>query len=81
MRLLIFALLAYLLYRLLRGVLAPSLKARKSESAGAIDEMVKDPICQTYIPMRDSQRRVIEGKEYFFCSKECAEKFEKEPRG
>ena len=81
MRLLIFALLAYLLYRLLRGVLAPGLKARKSESAGAIDEMVKDPICQTYIPMRDSQRRVIEGKEYFFCSKECAEEFEKEPRG
>jgi uncharacterized protein len=79
-RLLILAFLAYVLYRLLKGVFASGQKIKRDESGGAIDEMVKDPSCQTYIPLRDSIRRVIGGGEYFFCSKECADKFEKEKR-
>jgi YHS domain-containing protein len=38
--------------------------------------MVQDPSCKTYIPKRDARRKVIEGKEYFFCSKDCADRFE-----
>jgi uncharacterized protein len=80
MRLLILALLAYVLYRLLRGFFTPGQKLKGNEGRGAIDEMVKDPLCETYVPLRDSQRRVIGGREYFFCSKECADKFEKEQK-
>ena len=80
MRFLIFFLLAYLLYRILRGLIAPAQKPKNRDGSVTIDEMVQDPSCQTYIPLRDAQRRVIMGKEYYFCSKECFENFEKEIR-
>ena len=81
MRLLILIFLAYLLYRVLRWVFASTQKLKTSDNGATIDEMVQDPSCQTYIPLRDSQRRFIGGREYFFCSRECADKFEKEMKG
>ena len=78
MRLLIFAVLAYLLYRVLRGFFSSGQKIKNIEKGGAIDEMVKDPFCKTYIPQRDAKRKVIDGKEYYFCSEECANKFQEE---
>lgn len=76
-RFLIFALFAYLLYRVLRGLIEPALKSGNRRNNGTIDEMVQDPSCQTYIPLREAKRKVIGGQEYYFCSKECCEKFEK----
>ena len=78
MKLLIFAFLAYLLYRLVKGVFGPRQEIDKGMNGGVIDEMVQDPYCETYIPRRDSVMRHIEGKEYFFCSTECASKFKSE---
>jgi YHS domain-containing protein len=80
MRLLILAFLAYVLYRLVKGVLSQGRRPQRQEKQGSIDEMVQDPLCKTYIPLRDAQRRVISGKEYFFCSRECAERFELEEK-
>ena len=77
-RFLIFALLAYLLYRVLRGIIEPALKSGNGRNSGAIDEMVQDPSCQTYIPLREAKRKVIGGREYYFCCKECCDKFENE---
>lgn len=77
MRLLIFAVLAYLLYRVLRSYFGSGQKITKTQNGGVIDEMVKDPFCDTYIPVRDAKRRVIDGREYFFCSEACADKFQK----
>ena len=76
LRILIFGLLAYLLYRLLKGLIAPSLKSGRRNKDRIIDEMVQDPFCRTYIPLRSAKRKVIRGQEYYFCSKECCEKFE-----
>jgi YHS domain-containing protein len=78
MRLLIFAFLAYLLYRVIKGVLSSGQRPIRRNDRGTIDEMVQDPLCKTYIPLRDALTRTIGGKEYFFCSSECADKFEKE---
>jgi len=83
MRLLILALLVYILYRVLRLYMGPGRKPgeasmRKSEPGGVIDEMVRDPLCKTYIPLREAERRVIDGETYFFCSDQCADTFEKE---
>ena len=78
MRLIILALLGYLLYRLIRGLFSSSQRITRTENGGVIDEMIQDPVCKTYIPLRDAQKRVIDGREYFFCSKECADKFENE---
>lgn len=78
MRLIIFAILAYVLYRILRGVFGSGQKIKNTEKGEVIDEMVKDPFCNTYVPQRDAKRKVIDGEEYFFCSEECANKFQKE---
>ena len=80
LRLIVFGLLAYLLYRILRGLIAPSLKSGRQDSGGVIDEMVQDPSCRTYIPLRNAKKKVIMGKAYYFCSDECCEKFEQETK-
>jgi|GEM_PF-714796 len=67
MRFLLLAILAYVLYRLVRFFfISSSKKLHKTDPTGTIDEMVQDPVCKTYIPVRGSQRRIIGGKEYFF---------------
>ena len=78
MRLLFYILLAYVLYRIVRWLITPVLKTKKGNGEGTVDVMVQDPSCQTYIPMRGAKRKVIEGKEYYFCCRECCEKFEQE---
>ena len=77
-RLLIFFLLAYLLYRVLRNLVGPVLNQSKKPASDMVDEMVQDPSCLTYIPLRDAKKKVIEGKTYYFCSDACCEKFERE---
>ena len=77
-KLIIYVVLGYLLYRVFKGLFSQSKGLEKKGSARVIDEMVQDPICKTYIPRRDAQKRAIGGDEYFFCSNECASKFELE---
>jgi len=43
-------------------------------------EMVKDPICQTYIPTSLALQKTINGQRYYFCSEECASKFAEQHR-
>ncbi len=75
-RFIILALLGYFLYRTIKGVFRSNKKIDRSVDGGVIDEMVQDPFCKTYIPRRESIKRVIDGNEYRFCSDECASKFE-----
>jgi YHS domain-containing protein len=73
-RLIIFILLGFFLYRLVRRALGTVSRPRRAPD-GVIDEMVQDPQCKTYVPRRDARRKVIDGKEHYFCSKECEDKF------
>jgi YHS domain-containing protein len=46
------------------------------------DQLVKDPICSTYVVSARSVRREIEGVTRHFCSDECANRYERErPEG
>jgi uncharacterized protein len=36
--------------------------------------MVKDDVCNTYIPKEEAIREVRDGRERFFCSEECRRK-------
>ena len=78
MRLLIFAILFFLLYQIVKKVITASRMIDRTADGNVIDEMVQDPVCKTYVPRRDAQRRVLGGEEYFFCSPECAARFESE---
>ena len=76
LRLIISAVIIYLVYRLAKGFLGSGKKADRVSPGGVIDEMVQDPFCKTYIPRREAVRKVVRGQESFFCSQECAERFE-----
>lgn len=75
-RFLITIALAYIFYRLFRNLFKPNIKvSRQQDPQAVISEMVQDPYCKTYIPRNEAYRAVLGGREVFFCSKECAEKF------
>ena len=79
MRLLFFAALIYLGYRVFKWWLLPGTDANPrvhQEVAGQIDDvMIKDPYCQVYFPKREGIELVIDGKPLYFCSKECRDKY------
>jgi YHS domain-containing protein len=79
-RLITFAVLLYLLYRLVKGFLTQGKEYKEKAQDGAVDEMVQDPVCKTYIPRREAVKRSFEGKIILFCSKECADKFKFEEK-
>jgi uncharacterized protein len=39
------------------------------------EEMVRDPVCHLYLPRSEAIRRKIQGREHFFCSPGCLDKF------
>ena len=73
---------AYLVYRVLKGVmsLGPGREVREADENAQVDEMVQDPQCRTYVPLRDAYKKTIGGRKVYFCSRECAERYEQESR-
>ena len=75
-RLIYYAIVAYIIYSIyqfLKNLGRP--RRRPDETARPSGVMVKDEACQTYLPKNEALREVIEGREYFFCSKDCRQKF------
>lgn len=75
-RLIYYILIAYVIYIAVRfiqnlgkRIQAPKPKPRLSGM------MVKDEACNTYVPKEEALRDVIDGQEFFFCSKECRKNF------
>ncbi|MEX2224467.1 MAG: hypothetical protein WEG40_22010 [Candidatus Rokuibacteriota bacterium] len=77
--LLLLALIAVVLLVLTR--LPAAWRARlPSTRRRAPDELVKDPVCQTYVVMSRAIRSEAGGAPLFFCSRECAARFEQGDR-
>jgi len=78
-RFIIFAILCYVLYRVVKSLVLPSpAKPKKpfTQSYGTItDEMVMDPHCHVYIPKREAITLKKAGETLYFCSKECKKKY------
>jgi len=71
-----YALLAYIIYLIIKffnSLNKASKSHRTSEHSKGI--MVKDEVCNTYLPKEDAIKEIFEGKEYYFCSNECRTKF------
>lgn len=74
-RLLILAVLFYILYRLLFGGRKKKAVPTKKPKIQVQDTLVEDPICHTYVPESQSLSVVQGGKTYYFCSQECLDTF------
>ena len=69
LRLLLYFLIAYVVFSALKAYLAARKSGKRSGSkAPAGEEMVLDPQCQSYVPKRDA---ILQDGNYF-CSQECA---------
>ena len=64
--------LAYIFFRLYRAATRP--KKGQGEPRRIQGVMVKDDVCNTYIPREEAIRDVRDGQERFFCSEECRRK-------
>jgi uncharacterized protein len=78
-RLLIFGLLIYLGYRAVRTLVdGSSLNGRSvsGKNVGKIDDvMIKDPYCEVYFPQKEGVHLREGGKDLYFCSEDCRDKY------
>ncbi len=78
-RLIVYIIIVYFIYKLFK-ILKKS-KIEKSnhdqfqpeKTAG--EDLIEDPVCHTYIPLSQAYKKTISGKDYYFCSKQCSEKY------
>jgi YHS domain-containing protein len=81
LRFLALALLAVLVFLVLRAAVAGLMGGLRGQVRGhtparpARDELVKDPVCETYVPRRTALTRTAGAATYYFCGPICAGKF------
>lgn len=64
-------LLVFLLWPIVRRLLPPPTRRPRAIQ----DELVKDPVCQTYVLRSRAVTRETGGTTHYFCSRECAARF------
>ncbi|MCP4215917.1 MAG: YHS domain-containing protein [bacterium] len=78
LRLLMLAVVGYVLYRVLwKGEGLDFFRSKKKKSTGKAPlKMRKDPVCGTYLP--EDQAVMLRRKRdtFYFCSEECKKKFQ-----
>lgn len=75
-RFILFLFVAYVVFlfvRIYRGMKRVKTRSRPTRQVRGV--MVKDEICDTYIPREEALTEVRGGVEHYFCSEECRRKF------
>ena len=79
-RFFIFIILIYILYKVIKNVgqLKPAKNGNYQFKASPVggEDLVEDPVCHTYVPLSQAFKKEISGNDYYFCSKQCSEKYE-----
>ena len=81
MRLIIYAILAFIIYYLIRGFSKKTPKYQEPPSFHPGEtgkELKKDPVCGTYIPEDTPYRLKHKGVLWYFCSEKCMKTFQKQ---
>ena len=75
----ILAVVGYVFYRALKSWMFPDPNAPKTvadKRIGKIDDvMIKDPFCEAYFPRRNAVHLNYGGKDLYFCSAACKDKY------
>ena len=77
-KLLIFALLGFLIYTfytMISRTLTGGPKSTPREKTRQGEDMVRDPQCGTYVPRGDALEKTIDGRKYYFCSARCRDSY------
>ena len=82
LRLIILAILFYLGYRMLRGLLLDHFKKKATEEKKETkveDVLVECPVCHTLIPKKQAIRVVKNDETHYLCSEKCCDSFTDNP--
>ena len=78
-RFIILFIVGYVLYRSLKSWIFPAASSSRSVSSKTTaeidDVMIKDPFCEAYFPKRNGGHLNISGKDLYFCSNQCKDKY------
>ncbi|MBN2408821.1 MAG: hypothetical protein JXE07_03715 [Candidatus Aminicenantes bacterium] len=75
-RFLFYIILAYVIYLFVRLLLFPRRLSRRDRPRPRLSGMmVKDEVCNTYLPKDEAILDRIDGKDHYFCSEACRRKF------
>jgi len=78
-KVLIVLILLYVGYKaivILRRVKSQEVKGyRAADTPPRGEDLVQDPFCKTYVPKSQAYLNEIEGRQQYFCSRECCEKY------
>lgn len=82
MRFLIFALIIYLAYRVLKSRLGSFQQGGEDQDETSLQntELIQDPQCGTYFLRQRGIGARIKGREVYFCSENCRDDYLKEHR-
>ena len=78
MKLLILLLIGYIAYRSIKSWILNNVQQSTVQGNSAVeidDDMVKDPFCGVYFAKRDGVLLRHQGRDLYFCSEDCKEKF------
>ncbi len=76
-RILILAILFYILYRVIFGG-KKKVSGKTEQLPPNEDVLMEDPVCHTYVPMSSSLKTEKDGEIYYFCSQKCCDAFKEE---
>lgn len=75
-RLLVYFIIALAVYIFLRILFLPRRAVRREAKRPPLSRtMVKDEVCNTYLPRDDAIKEKWNGRDFFFCSPACRGKF------
>lgn len=81
LRLLLLAGIVYLLLKWLRRSAPPAPRPGAfNKSGGRIEEMMRDPVCGTYVPASQAVTLQREKEILYFCSSDCRDRFKESPK-
>ena len=53
----------------------------QAQALSSKNQMVQDPVCRMYVPRGSAVAESIGGQTYYFCSRGCAQTFQKQLSG
>ena len=81
-RFLFYVVTAYVIYLFLRILFSPRRPSRPARPRARLSGiMVKDEVCNTYLPKDEAFLERANGEDHFFCSQECRRKFLEQRKG
>lgn len=75
MRFLLWLLLGYIAFRIVKSLLTAGEKKPSLKTASE-DETFQDPVCGLYVSPEDATVGRLEGEKLYFCSVSCLEKYQ-----